>query len=169
MNLSSARRNLSAMIYDVRSSLPEAIGITVIPLAFIGIGVFLYRNAHLFNTSRAGFFALGLMFIGGLATLFVVAGSILPYIGLRLQLSRGNYRIVQGTVTDFVPGDLGGHQPESWSLQTSSGMFHYVYNPSVIGVGGYDQTAGRGGVVRGGLRVRVLDVGGRIARLEVAH
>ena len=105
---------------------------------------------------------------GGFAALFVVAGTALPYVGLRLLLARGQYRLVEGVVRDFVPGDAGDHRAESWTLESSAGSFHYSYNPAIIGEGGYDQTAAHGGQVREGKHVRVLDVNGRIARLEIS-
>ena len=79
----------------------------------------------------------------------------------------GHYQVYEGVVADFVPGDVGDHRPETWTLRTPSGSFTYSYSPSIL-TAGYDQTAANGGLIANGVHLRVRDVGGSIARLEIA-
>ena len=157
------------LIYDIRQAFPAELRIAVIPVLFLLLGIVLYRIADRFETSRVGFIGLACMIVGGLATLYFVAEILIPTVGLRIHLARGEYRVLEGRVRSFVPGDPGDHHAESWSLVTSAGTYQYSYNPAVVGGGGYAQTAPHGGQIREGARVRVTDVGGRIARLEIAR
>ncbi|HEX6041485.1 hypothetical protein [Longimicrobium sp.] len=94
----------------------------------------------------------------------VMAGS--RYVGtvhLRERLRDGEYARVEGVVEDFVPGDREGHRTERWSVRSGGRTYRYAYRTSQQ-VPGFHQA---GGPVREGLRVRVADVDGHIARLEV--
>jgi len=156
------------VVYDVRHAMPNVWWLIVIPLVLGPVGYGIYRQAHRFDSSKPGFVGLFLMFMAGLGTLFVIGGSLLPYLGMRSHLARGAYRVREGTVRNFVPGDAGDHRSESWVLQSVSDSVNYSYSPSIVDAG-YDQTAPHGGQVREGTRVRVWEVGGRIARLEIAQ
>ena len=100
---------------------------------------------------------------------FVVVGSAVEYGGdydVRRRLARGEYAVVEGVVTDFVPGDpccSRRRTPESFTVAGR----RYVYEAGDLG-GGYSRTAGQGGSMHSGQRVRITDVEGRIARLEFA-
>jgi hypothetical protein len=88
-------------------------------------------------------------------------------LGAWFRVSRGHYVTVEGTVEDFIAGDSGDHRPETWSVRDSKGLHRYSYSPS-RGFVGFTQTQAHGGPMRSGLRVRVADVDGLIARLEIA-
>ena len=82
---------------------------------------------------------------------------------LRRALASGSYTVVEGYVQHFVPGDAAGHRDETWSVYSSGITYHYRYRWSVR-ASGFHQSAGP---VRRGLYVRIADVQGDIARLEV--
>ena len=159
------------VVYDVRHSFPETVLIALIPLALFAFGYFLYRQRGIVarfggSSIRLSLFAFWIMLIGGGGALILVVGTIFPDIGLRIALSRGHYQLREGIVTNFVPGDPGDHQPETWTLHATGTDFSYSYSPSILAPG-YSRTAAHGGLIRNGLRVRVWDVGGDIARLEI--
>jgi hypothetical protein len=156
------------VIYDVRHALPNAWWLPLISLAIAVGGFLLYRRAGTFDSPRAGLFGLGVLLVGSVGTLITITGTIVPYFAMRYDVSQGHYRVVEGTVREFVPGDPGGHRWESWAIQTPTGPVFYAYSPSLLAAG-YNQTAPYGGRVANGLRVRVFDVDGCIARLEVAQ
>lgn len=82
---------------------------------------------------------------------------------LQKALSDGRYDIVEGPVRNFVPGDRGGHQDESFSVVTGGTTYSYRYRSSMHEPG-FHRSAGP---MRAGIHVRIADVGGHIARLEV--
>ena len=153
------------LVYDVRQAFPDLWLPGLATLFLLCMGIAFYRNAHRFESLRAGVIGVGFIVLSCFLALFFIGTMVLPYLGLRRHVARGEYRIVQGTVRNFVPGD--GHRSESWTVDTGSGALHYSYSPSIVGEGGYDRVAAFGGIVREGARVRVMDVNGRIARLEV--
>ncbi|MDQ6768974.1 MAG: hypothetical protein M3Z54_03190 [Gemmatimonadota bacterium] len=86
------------------------------------------------------------------------------YAHLRQALQAGTYETVEGTVEDFVPGDPDGHAPESFAVAGH----HYEYRSSEI-TSGFNKISTHGGPVHASLRVRIADVAGIIARLEIAR
>jgi hypothetical protein len=160
------------VLYDVRHSFPDTAFAAFVPLIFVLIGFLVYRQRAVIaryggSSLRVSFFGLAAMVIGGAGTLFLVVGTVFPDIGLRIALADGHYQVHEGIVANFVPGDSGDHRSESWSLDTGTESFSYSYSPSILEPG-YNLTAAHGGQIANGLRVRVWNVGGNIARLEVA-
>jgi len=86
------------------------------------------------------------------------------YQALKLAVEQQRFTPVEGTVVDFVPGGSDGHPPESFCV---SDHYHcYSYYPLMISAD-FNRVSSRGGPVRAGQTVRIADVGGRIARLEI--
>lgn len=83
--------------------------------------------------------------------------------GLRLALREGRFEVVEGTVTNFSPMPYEGHRDETFEVDGH----RYAYSDYVL-TQGFNNTASHGGPIREGLRVRIADVGGIIARLEIA-
>jgi hypothetical protein len=81
---------------------------------------------------------------------------------LAQTLQRGQFKVVEGTVTNFSPMPRQGHTKESFEVDGH----HYEYSDFIL-TGGFNHTSSHGGPIRNGLRVRIADVGGVIARLEV--
>ena len=108
-----------------------------------------------------------LMFIGSGAIFGLFVAPLASYIFLSVQLTRGDFRSLEGRVTTLVAGGPGGHPAESWTLSAKDSMYHYSYSPAYV-TAGFNRTVDQGGPLREGLWVRVADVNGSIARLEVA-
>ena len=99
------------------------------------------------------------------AILFVIIaeyGAYRDYRGLKLAVEQQRFTSVEGTVVDFVPGGSDGHPPESFCVNGRC----YSYSPAMISAE-FNRVSGRGGPIRAGQTVRIADVGGRIARLEI--
>jgi len=158
------------VIYDVRTSFPEGWDPLIVLVPALLIGAWIYRQHRAGMSAgdrRALVVGCVVMFCSSFGTLFVVTSNLLPYMALRVRLHTGAYLVLEGTVTNYRSGNRGTRL-ESWTLQTPSGAHEYAYSISVLG-GGYDGTADRGDLLANGASVRVFDVDGRIARLEVAH
>ncbi|MDQ6770209.1 MAG: hypothetical protein M3Z54_09500 [Gemmatimonadota bacterium] len=97
-------------------------------------------------------------------TIFAYVSLYDQYAQLRQALQAGTYETVEGTVEDFVPGDPDGHAPERFTVS----RHHYEYSPSRV-TSGFNKISTHGGPMHAGLRVRIADVGGEIARLEIAR
>jgi hypothetical protein len=69
---------------------------------------------------------------------------------------------VQGVVTHFVRGDSIGHTPESFEVDGHQ----YSFRKSVE-TEGYNGHPGGKDAIYDGARVRIADVNGLIARLEI--
>ena len=98
-----------------------------------------------------------------LATLFTVGSTL----RVRGRLNHSDYVVVEGVVSDFVPADWIGHRHELWRVRSGDQDYWYSYSESVI-TAGFGQTQQQGGPIHNGVRVRIADVDGLIARLEVA-
>ena len=85
------------------------------------------------------------------------------YYKLKNALLTGKYEVVEGVITDFVPMPWGGHAMEHFKV---NGHYYEYSNFNVIA--GFNKTQAYGGPLRGGLNVRIADVDGQIARLEIA-
>jgi hypothetical protein len=82
---------------------------------------------------------------------------------LRDSLLNGKYTVVEGVVVDFVPMPYSGHAMEKLNVDGH----HYEYSDYNV-VAGFNNTQSHGGPIHQGLRVRIADVDGQIARLEIA-
>jgi hypothetical protein len=139
----------------------------VLPVFLLGFWAYHHHRATSSTPNlRAMLIGWILMSFAVLGLLFFVGGSLLPYIALRVRMARSSYEVLEGAITDFRTGH-GGTRLETWTLQTHNGARSYAYSAHVLG-GGYDGTGKAGSRLRNGLHARLYDVGGRIARLEVA-
>ncbi|HKO13563.1 MAG TPA: hypothetical protein VJV22_16455 [Acidobacteriaceae bacterium] len=109
----------------------------------------------------------GAIFAGAVACalmLFASCYQYLQYHSMFDRLQRGAYVKVDGTIMDFVPGDPAGHAPESFSVDGH----RYSYWSSKDAPG-FRMVQGRNGFLHNGVHVRIADINGAIARLEVAR
>ncbi|HEX3069005.1 MAG TPA: hypothetical protein VHX14_10555 [Thermoanaerobaculia bacterium] len=99
----------------------------------------------------------------GFAVLWVGPTFITTYRDYR-QLSRAlstkSYEVVEGQVTDFIS------LPKVERFRV--GSHTYEYSDFTV-TAGFNRMSSRGGPVRPGLQVRIADVNGSIARLEIAR
>ena len=84
------------------------------------------------------------------------------YDTLRTSLRNGAFQVVEGRVVDFVPQDPGGHTPERFRV----GDVRFEYSETYI-TSAFHQIAAKGGPIHPGVTVRIADVDGAIARLEI--
>jgi hypothetical protein len=135
-------------------------------LIFVLLGLIIAR-AHGFPGFRtrplrfAPYFVL-LFSIGWVTLTF--ASTYFEYRKLRSALRRHVYLLVEGPVTEFWETPVKGKAAEHFVVAGH----RYEYGDDSV-TAGYNNTASRGGAIREGLCVRIFDVGGQIARLEVAR
>jgi hypothetical protein len=106
------------------------------------------------------FLGVAAMLIGAVAE----AASYLEYRHLSSALAEGRFVQVEGPVTNFVAGRSDGHPPESFCV----GARCYSYG-SGLATAGFSQVSQQGGPMRPDAYVRISEVDGKIARLEIAH
>jgi hypothetical protein len=113
-----------------------------------------------------------------LGTVALVAGTFIAvvvfaltfksYQVLRRALDEGRYVTVEGTVISVRPGDRAGNREEVVTVSSGGREYRYAFSHSRL-TGGFDRISARGGPLRVGTRVRIADVQGIIARLEVRN
>ena len=96
-------------------------------------------------------------------TISVYSGTHTEFVQLREALATNQFTVVEGLVTNFKPAPTGGHADE----QVDVGEHHYSFSDYVV-IAGYHRSRSHGGAMREGLRVRIADVNGQIARLDTA-
>jgi hypothetical protein len=102
--------------------------------------------------------------LAGLGCVAMLAHTWRDYAKLRTALRNGTYLLVEGRVTDFVPERRDGHPIEMFRV----GDAQFEYSTSDI-TSAFHWTAGQGGPIRDGVSVRIADVDGAIARLEIGR
>ncbi len=156
------------LVYDVAAAgytdwwFPAA---GLIGLAVFGFG--LYRALRDEEPlQRSWIYILGLPFL----TVWVLGafwGTYGDYTSIRDRLNSGRYILVEGVVQQFQDGDAGDHDPERWMVRSGDTVYRYSYVRSQLSPG-FRHEAIHGGPIRNGLHVRIADVDGHIARLEIA-
>jgi hypothetical protein len=107
--------------------------------------------------------------IAGAVSVLAALGSVAmlvhtwrEYDLLRSSLRSGAFRLVDGHVADFIPQQADGHPIERFRVDG----VRFEYSRSDI-TSAFHRTATEGGPIRNGVAVRIADVNGKIARLEV--
>jgi hypothetical protein len=96
-------------------------------------------------------------------TLGSFAATYRDYQAALSALSNRKYRVVEGSVADFVPMPVAGRAKERFVVRG----VRFSYSDSIV-TPGFHRTASHGGPIRQGLHVRVTYFGNLILRLEVA-
>ncbi|MFL5560996.1 MAG: hypothetical protein ACJ79K_05935 [Gemmatimonadaceae bacterium] len=115
---------------------------------------------------------------GAILVLLAMALVLLPshvfahrdFAAMRDAVRAGKFTLVEGRVDDFhAPWRLNQQRtiPEKFTVYSHKQTFRYRYLESELAPG-FNTPSDRGGPIRSGLRVRIADVDGRIARLEIA-
>ena len=132
----------------------------------VAIGLVMTIAPKLWTEARSGFIRL----LGITATAFgaflllgVPAQQRAAYEELRAGLERGTYTLTEGVISDFTPGKPDGHPMERFVV--AGREFRYSPYTSI----GFNRIGAVGGPIRLGRQVRIADVNGVIARLEVAR
>jgi hypothetical protein len=154
------------LIYDAATapfSFPSECLYGLIPIA-LGLAVLRSPSAWFAQFPRFGrFFGFLLVAFGVILLFGVAAAAWSGYADLRRGLKNNSYALVEGTVSTFIPGQPNGHPMERFSVAGHE----YAYSPYTSP--GFNTISTQGGPMRAGLRVRIADVHGNIARLEIAR
>jgi len=156
------------VIYDA-AQLPfpawpvAAVGLAV-AIAGAGLGAYLRRRNVTSPVTRT---IVTSAIIFGVSWSLLVGGGLYAQHGqLRSGLREGSFVPVEGVVYDSPRGPADGIVKGSWLVESGNTAHWYRYDRSPLAVG-YRRTAPGTGGLRDGSRVRIADIGGRIARLEV--
>ena len=140
-----------------------AVGL-VVAAAGVGLGAYLRGRAV---TSAALRTVVTSAIIFGVSWTLLVGGGLYAQHGqLRTALREGSFVRVEGVVYDTPRGPADGIVRGNWVVESGNTAHWYPYDNSLLAVG-YRRTAPGTGGLRDGSRVRIADIGGRIARLEV--
>jgi hypothetical protein len=130
----------------------------------IGLGAYLRQRALTSVVART---AVTSAIIFGVSWALLVGGGLYAQHGqLRSALEEGSVVRVEGIVYDTPPGAARDADGKSWVVESGTTAHWYRYDSSPLAVGYRRAAPGTGGL-RDGARVRIADVGGRIARVEV--
>ena len=156
------------VIYDA-AQLPfpawpvASVGLAV-AVAGVGLGAYLRRRGTASAVART---VLTSAVIFGVSWSLLVGGGLYAqHRQLRSALRDRSFVSVEGVVYDSPPGAARDVNGKSWVVESGKTAHWYRYDSSPLSVGYRRSAPGTGGL-RDGARVRIADVGGRIARLEV--
>jgi hypothetical protein len=136
----------------------------LVALAGVGLGAYLRRRGV---TSAPARTMVTSAIIFGVSWSLLVGGGLYAQHGqLRSALQEGSFVRVEGVVYDTPPGAATDANGASWVVESGQTAHWYRYDRSPLAVG-YRRSAPGSGGLRDGARVRIADIGGRIARLEV--
>ena len=152
------------VMYDAATDAMPYAWLLFVPFLFIGLSLIIAGS----QTPPEERLKRRLWQVGGM---FAIMSASLATIQTGLETKRfmerarrGDYVIVEGAVTDFVAGAASGHPVESFQVAGR----RYRYSPYEL-VPGFHEVAAKGGPLREGTLVRIADVDGRIARLEITR
>jgi hypothetical protein len=151
------------VIFDVTRQVPQYWWLLIIPLIMILVGLGVFRKKP---TATHRVF---IVFFLGFAIFLALLQSLLigrEYAGLRSALARNDYERVEGVITNFEPEDFTKKSDERFSVMTANGPRQYQYSWSIVSQG-FNGGPFYRGVLRNGMRVRIADVDGKVAKLEI--
>jgi hypothetical protein len=141
---------------------PVALVGVAVAAAGAGLGAYARRRANalvrVVATSAIVFGASWALLVGG--------GLYAQHAQLRDALREGSYVRIEGIVHDRPPGGANDQADPSWVVESGEIAHWYRYDRSPLAVGYRRPAPGTGGFTNGA-RVRIADIGGRIAQLEV--
>ena len=152
-------------VYDVHSDYSVPIAWLLIPLC-AGLLLFLdsrFRREVPASKARHDRVFISVAVICGVV--FYVFGAAIhlrPWLQLRDAQRKGSVNILTGPIQQFKPMDPSGHGSETFVLDGQA----LSIIPSQMG---YCETSNFGGVLREGLKVRIQQYRGCIAKLEIAE
>jgi hypothetical protein len=158
----------SEVVYDAAQTAFPAWPLAHLGLAAAaaGIGLGAYLRQRKIHSAVARTAITSAIIFGVSWTLLVGGGLYAQHNQLRRELNEGSFVRVEGVVYDNPPGAIKHAQPGSWVVDAGTIAHWYRYESSPLSVGYRRKGPGTGGL-RDGTKVRIADIGGRIARLEV--
>ena len=158
------------VVFDARNA--GLAGWEAIPIGLLFVALTYFRRELPSSKPRAPalawFLRNALLIFACAFTIVATLGTVGTTLRVRYRLNHGDYTVVEGVVSDFVPGDWTGHRHELWRVRSEHRDYWYTYSKSII-TSGFRQTQEEGGPIHNGVRVRIADMDGLIARLEVAR
>lgn len=140
-----------------------ALGILV---AAAGVGIGAYARQRGKESPMARIVATSAIVFGASWALLVGGGLYAQHAQLRDALREGSFVRVEGIVHDRPSAASRDQVGPSWVVESGEVAHWYRYDRSPLSIGYRRSAPGTGGL-RDGARVRIADVGGRIARVEV--
>ena len=130
----------------------------------VGIGMFVYLYRH--PDPRRGkyqpAFAVLIASYSAWWTITSFASTHGEYARMRDALRAGNFVVVEGVVQNYKPASPEGHANEQFDVAGHQ----YSFSDYEV-IAGYHKSRSHGGVIHEGLQVRIAEIGGQIARLEI--
>jgi len=154
------------LIYDAATLRFPGWWVAAVGLPVAALGVALLRRPATGRRTEA----LGLLFatFGGGWALLSGVGLYAQHARLRTALGSGAYTVVEGVVYEDGGSAAGRPGGGAWRVDAGSVAYWYRYSGSPF-TPGYRRARPAAGGVTAGAQVRIADVAGRIARLEVAR
>jgi len=152
------------LVFDAAADGHRALAFSAFGLIFVAAAAGMLLWQRRFPAARSNSRIAFPFVFGGLGvlwTLLVFTSTGGEYLRLRDALRSGKYTVVEGRVTDFHP--IAGKSAESFAV----GSYHYSYGDFQVSAA-FNHSASEGGPIHEGLQVRIADVNGQIARLEIA-
>lgn len=151
-------------LYDASSRPFRGWEIAAAGLVVALASLFVRRESSDHSLMRRGVRPAMLVFGIGWA-LVIGVGQWGEHARLRRAMRDGRFVVVEGTVYDNPRGDEGAG---NWLVDTPGGTHWYRYTRSPL-ASGYVRRRPGGGGIHTGDRVRIADVDGRIARVDLAR
>lgn len=153
------------VLYDASREPPSGLVFPLIGLVLVGIALVGLRLTHFERDERGETRkvrgsprARAFMWFSAAWAVLAAVVTIVPHIQLVRALRQHEYTEVSGAVEEFVPANILAKTPERWTV---SGHRYELYDSRIR------SGLSSPGYVRPGMEVRVADVRGAIARLEV--
>lgn len=130
----------------------------------IGVLLILYRRTHPIAAPSFRERWFPYIYTGFSAFWVVVAftATFSEYWRVHRALATGRFTVVEGAVIRFVPMPKGGHAMETFEVDGH----RFRYSDYAVSAG-FNNTTSHGGPIHEGLHVRIAEVDGLIARLEI--
>ena len=149
----------NVVLYDVTRSSVIAWQDVLPSVLMIALGLLLWLRR---DDKRYRIGSLALLGFGILVGTVSVAVAAIQHRALSRRLATGDYDRVEGAITNFSPGSFDGHTTELFTVAGHTYTFK-----STVTRAGYHDVQGSNGPLRDGVVVRIADINGTIARLEL--
>jgi hypothetical protein len=150
---------LNAVLYDVTRTNAIDWGDALPFILMIGVGVSLLVRS---DDRRYRWGGIALVAFGFLGAATSAGVDVMQRRRLSTRLRNGEFDRVEGMISDFSPGSTDGHTPEAFKVAG-----HVYTFRSKLHMAGYHEVQGEDGPLRDGVKMRIADINGIVARLEL--